>query len=78
LDQGPIFVGGSSEHLSESIVGGMVISSTITYAVNGKQYIAVFTREGQSGSRSVLDMAPTIKPVHGHTALYVFTLPGNN
>jgi alcohol dehydrogenase (cytochrome c) len=61
--------------LWEAIVGGMVMTSTITYAVIGKQYVAVFTGEGQSGSRSVLDMAPSIKPVHGHNALYVFALP---
>jgi alcohol dehydrogenase (cytochrome c) len=61
--------------LWEAIVGGMVMTSTITYAVNGKQYVAIFTGEGQSGSRSVLDMAPSIKPVHGHNALYVFALP---
>ncbi len=64
--------------LWEQIVGGMVISSTITYAVNGRQYVAIFTGEGQSGSRSVLDMAPSIKPVHGHNALYVFALPASN
>jgi alcohol dehydrogenase (cytochrome c) len=61
--------------LWETIVGRMVMTSTITYAVNGKQYVAIFTGEGQSGSRSVLDMAPSIKPVHGHNALYVFALP---
>jgi PQQ-dependent dehydrogenase (methanol/ethanol family) len=64
--------------LWETIVGGMVMTSTITYAVNGKQYVAIFTGEGQSGSRSVLDMAPSIKPVHAHNALYVFALPPNN
>ena len=64
--------------LWEAIVGGMVMTSTITYAVNGKQYVAIFTGEGQSGSRSVLDMAPSVKPVHGHNAVYVFALPGNN
>jgi alcohol dehydrogenase (cytochrome c) len=61
--------------LWETIVGGPVMTSTITYAVNGRQYVAIFTGEGQSGSRSVLDMAPSIKPVHGHNALYVFALP---
>jgi hypothetical protein len=51
------------------------MTSTITYAVDGKQYVAIFTGEGQSGSRSVLDMAPGVKTVHGSNALYVFTLP---
>ena len=61
--------------LWEQIVGGPVMTSTITYAVNGKQYVAIFTGEGQSGSRGVLDMAPQIKPVRGHNAVYVFALP---
>jgi PQQ-dependent dehydrogenase (methanol/ethanol family) len=61
--------------LWETIVGGPVMTSTITYAVNGRQYVAVFTGEGQSGTRSVLAMAPSIKTVHGNNALYVFALP---
>jgi hypothetical protein len=32
----------------EAIVDGMVMNSTISYAVNGKQYVMVFTGEGQS------------------------------
>ena len=32
--------------LWESVVGGMVMNSTITYAVNGKQYVMIFTGEG--------------------------------
>jgi hypothetical protein len=63
--------------LWESIVGGMVMTSTITYAVNGKQYVAIFTGEGQSGTRNLIDMAPSIKAVRGSNAVYVFTLPGN-
>lgn len=68
----------SGKVLWEAIVGGMVMTSTITYAVNGRQYVAIFTGEGQSGSRSVLDMAPSVKPVHGHNAIYVFALPAGN
>jgi alcohol dehydrogenase (cytochrome c) len=68
----------SGKVLWEAIVGGMVMTSTITYAVNGKQYVAIFTGEGQSGTRSVLDMAPSVKPVHGQNGLYVFALPANN
>ena len=34
--------------LWESIVGGIVMASTITYAVNGKQYVMIFTGDGQS------------------------------
>jgi alcohol dehydrogenase (cytochrome c) len=65
----------SGKVLWEVPLGGMIMASTITYAVNGKQYVAVFTGEGQSGSRSVLDMAPSVKAVHAQNALYVFALP---
>ena len=40
--------------LWESVVGGMVMVSTVTYAVNGKQYVMVFTGEGQSLTNNVL------------------------
>ena len=36
--------------LWETIVGGIVSVSTITYAVNGKQDVAVMTGEGQTGT----------------------------
>jgi alcohol dehydrogenase (cytochrome c) len=69
--------------LWESILGGVVTTSTITYAVNGKQYVAVLT--GTSGVDRILAepppagfMAPSdagITPAYGHNAIYVFTLP---
>jgi hypothetical protein len=34
-----------------------------------------FTGTGQSGTRSVLDMARSVKTVQGDNGLYVFTLP---
>ena len=43
--------------LWQAIVGGMVMTSTITYAVDGKQYVAIFTGEGQSGTRSQIGRA---------------------
>ena len=63
--------------LWETIVGGMVVNSTITYAVNGKQYVMVHTGGGQSvtaGPLSLTDkaMAPAVT---GHNAIYVFALP---
>ena len=61
--------------LWQAIVGGMVMTSTITYAVNGKQYVAIFTGEGQSGTRNLLEMAPSVKTVRNSNALYVFALP---
>jgi glucose dehydrogenase len=61
--------------LWEIPLGGMIIASTITYSVNGKQYVAVFTGEGQSGTGNVLANVPKLKPVHGHNAVYAFALP---
>jgi hypothetical protein len=45
------------------------------YAVNGKQYIAVVTGEGQTGTTRLLDQLPGFRPVRGHNAVYVFALP---
>ena len=63
--------------LWESVLGGMITTSTISYAVNGKQYVMVFTGEGQSVSSGPLRLTRNSmpKPVHGHNAIYVFALP---
>lgn len=61
--------------LWETIVGGIVSVSTITYAVNGKQYVAVITGDGQSGTVGPLRLATELKPPRGHNAIYVFALP---
>ena len=61
--------------LWELPLGGMIMASTITYAVNGRQYVAVFTGEGLTGTSNVLIDVPKMKPVRGHNALYVFALP---
>ena len=50
-----------------------VQNSTITYSVNGKQYIAVLTGSGAL-SGGLMDQAG-IKPNRGYNALYVFALP---
>ena len=59
------------------MVGGTIVNSTITYAVNGKQYVMVFTGEGQSVSAGPLSltkksMAPAVR---GHNSVVVFALP---
>ena len=63
--------------LWEAIVGGMIMNSTITYAVNGKQYVMVFTGEGQSVTGGPLALAGKSMPaaVRGHSAIYAFALP---
>ena len=67
----------SGKVLWESVVGGMIINSTITYAVNGKQYIMVFTGGAQSATSGPLELAGKSMPpaVIGHNAIYVFSLP---
>ena len=65
----------SGKVLWEVPLGGMIMASTISYAANGKQYIAVFTGDGQSGTGNVLANVPKLKAVRGHNAVYVFALP---
>jgi alcohol dehydrogenase (cytochrome c) len=63
--------------LWESVVGGMVMTSTITYAVNGKQYILVNTGEGQSVTAGPINLTKGVMPkaVRGHNSVVVFALP---
>ncbi len=67
----------SGNILWTGIVGGMVMTSTISYAVNGKQYIMIFTGEGQSVSAGPLGLTRNSMPaaVRGHNAVFVFALP---
>jgi alcohol dehydrogenase (cytochrome c) len=63
--------------LWEAIVGGMIVTSTITYAVDGKQYVMVYTGEGVSVTSGPLALTATAMPpaVRRHNAIYVFALP---
>ncbi len=63
--------------LWEAVVGGMVMTSTISYAVNGKQYVMVFTGEGQSVTAGPLVLTQKSMPraVRGHNSIFVFALP---
>jgi alcohol dehydrogenase (cytochrome c) len=67
----------SGKVLWEGIIGGMVMTSTISYAVNGKQYVMVFTGEGQSVSAGPLGLTRKSVPgaVRGHNSIFVFALP---
>jgi alcohol dehydrogenase (cytochrome c) len=61
----------NGKQLWETILGGPIAVNTITYAVNGRQYVAVTTGDtlmsgGLSGSA---------KNPRGHAAVYVFALP---
>ena len=63
--------------LWEAVVGGMIMGSTISYAVNGKQYVMVFTGEGQSVTAGPLGLTQKSMPraVRGHNSIFVFALP---
>lgn len=63
----------SGKVLWEQTLGGPIQNSTITYAVNGKQYVAVFTGSGAL-TGALMDQAG-IKPNRGYNALYVYALP---
>jgi alcohol dehydrogenase (cytochrome c) len=63
--------------LWENVVGGVIVNSTISYAVNGKQYVMVYTGTGQSVTTGPLGLTGKVMPppVLGHNAIYVFALP---
>ena len=63
--------------LWETVVGGIVMTSTITYAVNGKQYVAILTGDGQSVTAGPLGLTKKsmAAPVRGHNSVVVFALP---
>jgi alcohol dehydrogenase (cytochrome c) len=64
--------------LWQSVLGGGISVSTITYAVNGKQYVAVMTGDGLLTQGLVRQVAPELKDKlpTGANAIYVFALPG--
>jgi alcohol dehydrogenase (cytochrome c) len=67
----------SGKVLWENVVGGVIVNSTISYAVNGKQYVMVYTGTGQSVTTGPLGLTGKVMPppVLGHNAIYVFALP---
>jgi alcohol dehydrogenase (cytochrome c) len=71
------FDGDSGKVLWETIVGGIVMTGTITYAVNGKQYVAILTGDGQSVTAGPLGLTKKsmATPVRGHNSIVVFALP---
>jgi glucose dehydrogenase len=58
--------------LWEQTLGGPIQNSTVTYAVNGKQYVAVMT--GSGGLTGGIADQAGLKPNRGFNALYVFAL----
>ena len=60
----------TGQKLWETVLGGPISVSTITYAVRGKQYVAVTT-----GDNLMTNMGKAANPPRGHTAVYAFALP---
>lgn len=67
------FDAASGKILWEKTLDGPIQNSTITYAVDGKQYLAVLTGEGLI-TGGLIDLAG-IKPNRGYNSLSVFALP---
>ena len=53
----------------------VVNSFPITYAVNGKQYVAVSVGSGSSHTKALATLTPEIRNPDGGSALWVFALP---
>jgi PQQ-dependent dehydrogenase (methanol/ethanol family) len=68
------FDAATGKMLWESILGGNISVSTITYAVNGKQYVCVMTGDNLKVPELSAEV-PEIKTPKGHNAIYVFALP---
>jgi len=68
------FDAATGKKLWESILGGNISVSTITYAVNGKQYVCVMTGDNPK----VPELSAEVPEMHtptGQNAVYVFALP---
>jgi len=64
----------NGKQLWETSLVGNISVSTITYAVGGKQYIAVMTGDNLKVSE-LLGEFPEIKTERGHNGIHVFALP---
>ncbi|HEX5431748.1 MAG TPA: PQQ-binding-like beta-propeller repeat protein [Bryobacteraceae bacterium] len=68
------FDASTGKKLWETILGGNISVSTISYAVNGKQYICVMTGDNLKVPELSAEV-PELKTPRGHNAIYVFSLP---
>ena len=65
----------TGEQIWETILGGNPSVSTISYGVDGRQYIAVMTGNTGKVPGELSTMAPEITVPSAHNAIYVFALP---
>lgn len=64
----------SGDKLWETVLGANISVSTISYAVNGRQYVAVMTGDNLKATE-LLGIVPELATPPSHNALYVFALP---
>lgn len=64
----------TGEQLWESILAANISVSTISYAVDGRQYVAVMTGENLK-LPELAALVPEASTPRGHNAIYVFALP---
>jgi alcohol dehydrogenase (cytochrome c) len=64
----------TGRRLWETVLGGNVSVSTITYAVDGRQYVAVMTGDNLKVPE-LLGVVPELDLPRGHNEIYVFALP---
>ena len=55
-------------------VGGIIQTSTITYAVDGRQYVVIMTGNGQPGTTRAKPLGRVLR-VQGHNEICAFSLP---
>jgi glucose dehydrogenase len=64
----------SGKVLWQTVLPGSIQNSTITYSVNGKQYVAVLTGRGGVTAGLITQAGITPPPVNSN-GVYVFALP---
>jgi alcohol dehydrogenase (cytochrome c) len=64
----------TGERLWETILGGNVSVSTISYGVDGRQYVAVMTGDNLKLAE-LSGLVPELRRPPAHNAIYVFALP---
>jgi glucose dehydrogenase len=64
----------SGKVLWETVLPGSIQNSTITYAVNGKQYVAVLTGRG-AVTAGLITQAGITPPPPNTNGVFVFALP---
>ena len=64
----------TGEILWTAVLGGIIQTSTISYAVDGRQYVAVMTGNAQSGTATPTAIS-RVRTVQGHNEIYAFALP---